>query len=85
MKKEQVEIYADTSNYAVIRHPDRKYPGSLIQGDSLKILVSDIQEAKAELGSENYEEAMDNLNDIEERLKDRLDVYLKAIEGYDFE
>lgn len=85
MKKEQVEIYADTSNYAVIRHPDRKYPGSLIQGDSLKILVSDIQEAKAELGSGNYEEAMDILNDIEERLKDRLDVYLKAIEGYDFE
>ena len=85
MKKEEVEIYADTSDFAVMRHPGRKFPGSLIQGDSLKILISDLKEAQEELGSGNYEEVMDILSDIEERLQDRLDVYLKAIDGYDFE
>ena len=33
MYQADVEIYADTSNYAMMRHPGRENPGSLIQGD----------------------------------------------------
>jgi len=32
---EPIEIYADTTNAAVFRHPGRKFPGVLIQGDTL--------------------------------------------------
>lgn len=35
MRTEPVEIYADTTNAAVLRHPGRKFPGVLIQGDTL--------------------------------------------------
>lgn len=35
MRIEPVEIYADTTNAAVLRHPGRKFPGVLIQGDTL--------------------------------------------------
>jgi hypothetical protein len=35
MHVEPVEIYSDTTNAAVMRHPGRHFPGLLIQGDSL--------------------------------------------------
>ena len=38
MYKAEVEIYSDETNRAVIRHPGRKFPGVLIQGDNLHAL-----------------------------------------------
>lgn len=35
MRKTPVEIYADTTNAAIMRHPDRHFPGVLVQGDTL--------------------------------------------------
>ncbi len=46
MKLEKVEIYSDAPNMAVMKHPGRQYPGSLIQGDSLFSLT---QSAKRSL------------------------------------
>ena len=39
MKKIEVEIYTDQGNNAVLRLPARRYPGLLIQGDSLRNLT----------------------------------------------
>jgi hypothetical protein len=39
MHIEPVEIYSDASNAAVMRHPGRRFPGVLLQGDTLSILV----------------------------------------------
>jgi hypothetical protein len=38
MEVRPVEVYAEDSNYGVVRMPGRNYPGAVIQGDSLKIL-----------------------------------------------
>ncbi|MFO0798293.1 MAG: hypothetical protein U0804_12520 [Gemmataceae bacterium] len=38
MEVKPVEVYAEDSNYGVVRMPGRNYPGAVIQGDSLKIL-----------------------------------------------
>ena len=38
MRIEEVEIFSDKTNSAVMRHPDRAFPGVLLQGDSLYIL-----------------------------------------------
>lgn len=60
MHSASVEIFSDQSNAAVMRHPDRKFPGVLIQGDSLYALCcqADIacSAAKSLAGSEAYEE-----------------------------
>src|SRR5262245_1747536 len=40
MHVEQVEIYSDVSNAAVMRHPGRRFPGVLVQGDTLYTLCS---------------------------------------------
>ncbi|WP_429002107.1 DUF6959 family protein [Xanthomonas campestris] len=38
MHIESVEIYSDRPNMAVLRHPGRKSPGVLLQGDRLHAL-----------------------------------------------
>lgn len=38
MEKIELEVFSQASNFAVIRVPGRRFPGSVIQGDSLSIL-----------------------------------------------
>lgn len=79
MKTEVVEILSDASNNAVIRHPNRSFPGSLIQGDSLHALISNVNEAKRELESGNLEEVSDILESILDDLRERMDIYKAAL------
>ncbi|KRG69329.1 DUF6959 family protein [Pseudoxanthomonas dokdonensis] len=55
MRNENVEIYSDQSNAAVIRHPGRKFPGVLIQGDTLNALCVQASDALG-AGSDAREE-----------------------------
>jgi hypothetical protein len=60
MHIEQVEIYSDQTNAAVMRHPGRRFPGVLIQGDTLYSLCyqadSICADAKAHLDHETFQE-----------------------------
>ena len=44
MKIEQIEVYSDASNAAIMRHPGRRFPGVLVQGDTLHALCRDVDE-----------------------------------------
>ncbi len=44
MRKEDVEIYSDATNMAVMRLPGRRFPGVLIQGDTLSGIVQELGE-----------------------------------------
>ena len=44
MKRVEAELFTDGGNDAVVRLPDRRFPGVLIEGDSLHILRSDLAE-----------------------------------------
>jgi hypothetical protein len=50
MRVEPVEIYSDTANAAVMRHPGRHFPGFLIQGDSLYALCRRADDVCASIG-----------------------------------
>jgi hypothetical protein len=50
MRTESVEILSDKTNAAVMRHPDREFPGVLIQGDSLSALCGQADRICAEIG-----------------------------------
>jgi hypothetical protein len=61
MRVEPVEIYSDTTNAAVMRHPGRRFPGVLIQGDTLHSLCRRADaicaEMKALSDTDHYQEA----------------------------
>jgi hypothetical protein len=75
MRVEPVEIYSDAGNNAVMRHPDRRFPGVLVQGDSLYSMCRTVDEicskARERLDHETYE----SLNDLRKDLWARLNHY----------
>lgn len=68
MHTETVEIYSDKTNAVVLRHSARKFPGVLVQGDSLHALCCQADEACAGASSLLGTEAYDDLNDLRNRL-----------------
>ncbi|MBY2914313.1 DUF6959 family protein [Rhizobium leguminosarum] len=66
MRSEDVEIFSDMTNAAVMRHPGRKFPGILIQGDTLYTLCREADAAceKVGRGRPGYED----LNDLRNAL-----------------
>jgi len=45
MKTEEIEIYSDKTNSSIVRMPERRFPGVVIQGDSLSVLFHDLMSA----------------------------------------
>lgn len=74
-----VEVFSEETNFAVIRVFSRKYPGVLIQGDSLMDLVSTAKDA-IELFEEDKGEAMAALTYLYEELNWRFKNYKKVLE-----
>ena len=79
MRSATVEILSDATNAAVLRHPDRRFPGVLVQGDTLYSLCAVADAAcaavKPQLGNEAYEE----LNDLRNRLWSLLNHYKSVL------
>ncbi|MFD9460346.1 DUF6959 family protein [Streptomyces sp. NPDC060027] len=44
MERVEVELFTDGGNDAVVRMPGRRFPGVVVQGDSLHILRGDVAE-----------------------------------------
>lgn len=87
MQVESVEVYSDAYNSAVMRVPGRRFPGSLVQGDSLSSLVFDLKEVCARVADLNIEdeELRHGLHSIQERLLDRLLHYQEVLTAHRIE
>lgn len=79
MRTELVEIYSDASNQAILRHPGRKFPGVLIQGDTLSILHVEICGALETDGDKLSEEARIDLEHIRDFLGSCLEGYKSVL------
>ena len=84
MKKEQVEIYSDATNRAVMKHPGRNYPGSLIQGDTLYKLCRN-SDRVCELIEPKSSEVYKEMNELRNTLWDRLNHYKHVLEEHNID
>jgi hypothetical protein len=50
MRQETVDVLSDQTNAAVIRHPERRFPGVLVQGDTLFTLCQKADVACRDVG-----------------------------------
>jgi hypothetical protein len=80
MHTESVEIYSDKTNAAVMRHPGRKFPGVLIQGDTLHSLCVSADAACAQARGAIEDERFEELNELRNRLWSLL-VHYKTVLG----
>ena len=74
MRTETVEIYSDASNAAILRHPGRRVPGVLVQGDTLHLMLRQVEDVCS--GAESLSaDAYDELTDLRDKLRSLLDHY----------
>jgi hypothetical protein len=75
-----VECFTEQGNNAVIRMPNRKYPGVLIQGDTLKNLL-DMAEALIVLSVSGSRELKDEAEVLADHIRDIYSYYQAAIQS----
>ena len=81
MKEIKAVLYGEPGNNAVIRLSDRRYPGILIQGDTLKNLV-EISDLVAKLAREHADgELADEADGLAGMLRDLYDWYSQEASG----
>jgi len=81
MKDEVVEVYSDDSNTVVMRHPSRRFPGVLIQGDTLHSLLSDLSSVLVEK-EKLSEDAAGDLEGVYDRLQKLLENYKRVLSSH---
>ena len=83
MRTEPVEIYSDATNAAIMRHPKRRFPGVLVQGDTLSIKFQMADEAceaaRGKVGDDDFV----NLTDLRDWLRGLLDHYKQVLGAHD--
>ena len=81
MRKDTVEIYSDTANAAVMKHPGRKFPGVLVQGDTLHSLCQAADRMCKEIGptGPGFEDA----NELRNKLWSYLTHYKQVLIEHD--
>ena len=80
MEKQELEVFSSASNAAIIRHPGRRFPGLLVQGDTLNGLRNDVRYL-AELIGETNEEEDEELHYTLLILREKLDGMLAHYEA----
>jgi hypothetical protein len=82
MYRETVEIYSDRTNAVVLRHPGRKFPGVLVQGDSLYALFRQADEICATGKSALAEDTYEALTGLRDGLLAYLDHYKTVLDEH---
>tara|TARA_R110001592_G_scaffold118279_1_gene320665 strand:- start:6969 stop:7247 length:279 start_codon:yes stop_codon:yes gene_type:complete len=85
MRKEEVEIYSDETNRAVLKHPGRNYPGVLIQGDTLYSLCQSLDDGCKELKGKDVGEAFDEINEVRNKMWEMLTHYKVVLAEHNIE
>jgi len=81
MRKQEVEVFSDTVNAPVLRHPGRRFPGSLIQGDSLSVLWGLARSIRDRVAGHSDEELVGEAEELFELIHARLIGYQATLEA----
>ena len=66
-----MELLSSQTNLAVVRLPGRRFPGTVVQGDSLSILVAHARAIHARASAGDDDELRDEAEDLLELLETR--------------
>ncbi|MFB7235886.1 hypothetical protein ACFCXK_14010 [Streptomyces sp. NPDC056269] len=78
----EAELFTDGGNDAVVRLAGRKFPGVLIQGDTLSSLRADVAELVELCSAGDLEEARHVASLLQVDLESRLQLYADALDAH---
>jgi len=79
MHRLELEVYSHERNMAVVRLPDHRAPGSVIQGDSLRHLCYLADSIVERIREDHDRELCDDAEELVRLLRERLRVYDTAV------
>ncbi|MER5951300.1 hypothetical protein ABT127_35225 [Streptomyces sp. NPDC001904] len=82
MERVEAELFTDAGNDAVVRLPGRRFPGVLVQGDTLQILSADIAELVELCAAGDLKEARQAASLLQEELRAKLQRYTDALDAH---
>jgi len=82
MKQIEIEILSDTINCPVVSVPGRKYPGVVIQGDSLAILYGLAVEIEMQTASIHDEEIAATIDHLKRKLSAYVEEYETTMKAH---
>jgi hypothetical protein len=85
METKQIEVYSEASNNAIVRMPTRRFPGVVLQGDSLAILFAGAMDLLERLDPTREEELFYTALSLAEDLEARLKHYEAVISEHGFQ
>lgn len=80
MENKQIEVYSEGSNVAVIRIPEKRFPGSVIQGDYLSILYSPAKSLHQRAIKTREDELISEAEELKELLEGHIRHYEATLE-----
>ncbi|AKJ06064.1 hypothetical protein ATI61_110191 [Archangium gephyra] len=81
MQKKEIEVFSEASNAAIVRMPGRRFPGSVIQGDSLSHLRWLAEDLRNRLRDHSEEDLRDTAQELFELLDGRLRHYVAVLDA----
>ena len=63
-----IEVFDETPNAAVVRMPNRRFPGVVVQGDSLRILLEQAREIQKRVAGNTDEELAGETDNLVSKL-----------------
>jgi len=85
METKTLEVFTEAVNSAIVRVPGRRFPGVVIQGDSLSILFNDAMTLVEELENSKDEEAFFTALLHAESLEEHLKNYEQVLKEHGIE
>ncbi|WP_371799133.1 hypothetical protein OG963_15045 [Streptomyces sp. NBC_01707] len=83
IERVEAELFTDGGNDAVLRLPGRRFPGVLIQGDTLSVLQADVAELAELCSAGDLEEARNAASLLHAELRAKLERYTAALEAHE--
>ncbi len=80
MSRQKINILSDASNSVIARHVERQYPGILIQGDTFRGLLDDLDELQEGLREKDLGSVKEISDGLRERFVELLIHYEKTLE-----
>ncbi|MBR7834139.1 hypothetical protein KDL01_12760 [Actinospica durhamensis] len=82
MERIEAELFTDGGNNAVVRLPGRRFPGVLVQGDTLAQLRADLAEVQEAIAAGDVDDARESLALVLHDVDGLLERYSGALEEH---
>jgi hypothetical protein len=82
MERKELDVYSEAGNSSIVRMPSRRFPGVVIQGDSLASLFAEAMTLVEKLENSDDEEIFLTSLEIAERLEGHLLYYEATLQGH---